>query len=166
MDLGVRHLWNITASYSDSLLSCFLLFSWYKRCMYSVELRRSSSPTSRISHISSSLLKYTIALYRPLLVLSSHHLSPSTSELSSINYHHQNLNTISTLSLISQRYIMVLSLTFSYISWLYSFDSSTLTFETSILEKLILFCVLKTSILLMSINIDIALKHSGLLVRP
>jgi hypothetical protein len=51
---------------------------------------------------------------------------------------------------------MVLSLTFSYISWLYSFNSSTSTFETSVLEKLIIFCVLKTSILLMSINIDIA----------
>jgi hypothetical protein len=51
---------------------------------------------------------------------------------------------------------MVLSMTFSHISWLYSFDSSTLTFETSVLEKLILFCVLKTSILLTSINIDIA----------
>jgi uncharacterized membrane protein len=61
---------------------------------------------------------------------------------------------------------MVLFITSFHISLLYSFDSYTSTFETSVLEKLILFCVLKTSILLTSINIDIALKHSGLLVRP
>jgi preprotein translocase subunit SecY len=37
--------------------------------MYSVELTRSSLPTSRVSHDSSSLLEYAIVLYRPLLIL-------------------------------------------------------------------------------------------------
>jgi hypothetical protein len=37
--------------------------------MYSVELTRSSSPTSCVSHNSSSLLEYATVLYRPSLVL-------------------------------------------------------------------------------------------------
>jgi hypothetical protein len=56
---------------------------------------------------------------------------------------------------------MVLSIIFPYISWLYSFDSYILTFETSVLERLILFCVSKTSILLTSINIDIVSRIVG-----
>jgi hypothetical protein len=56
---------------------------------------------------------------------------------------------------------MVLSIIFPYISWLYSFDSSISTFETSVLERLILFCVPKTSILLTLINIDIASRIVG-----
>jgi hypothetical protein len=56
---------------------------------------------------------------------------------------------------------MVLSIIFPYISWLYYFDSSISTFETSVLERLILFCVSKTSILLTSINIDIASRIVG-----
>jgi hypothetical protein len=56
---------------------------------------------------------------------------------------------------------MVLSIIFPYISWLYSFNSSISTFETSVLERLILFRVPKTSILLTSINIDIASRIVG-----
>jgi hypothetical protein len=91
------HVSSYKVSYSDSLLSCFLLFLWYKRCMYSVELTRSSLPTSRISHNSSSLLKYAASSISTLTCLSSRHycLQPSTSKLSPINYRQQNLNTIS-----------------------------------------------------------------------
>jgi hypothetical protein len=124
--------------------------------------------TKFIAHFSrlSQLLFSTQIHYSPISTFTCLealiiHLSPSTSKLSPINYCHQNLNTISTLSLISQRYITVLSITFPYISWLYSFDSSISTFKTSVLERLILFCVLKTSILLTSININIASKIVG-----
>jgi hypothetical protein len=52
--------------------------------MYSVELTRSSSPTSHISHKSSSILKNTIVIYRLLFVLK---LSPSvTIYLETITY--------------------------------------------------------------------------------
>jgi hypothetical protein len=56
---------------------------------------------------------------------------------------------------------MVLSILFPYISWLYSFDSYISTFETSVLKRLILFCVSKTSIQLTSINIDIVSRIVG-----
>jgi hypothetical protein len=79
--------------------------------MYSVELTRSSLPTSRVSHNSSSLLEYATVLYRPSLVLA----------LDIIVYYHllQNYrlstiaNKISTLYLSEVYYGIVYNI-FSY----------------------------------------------------